>query len=117
MGFFDFMKMSVDIDLAQTVVFPGNILNGVAKLNVTGDIEFVGIRLIARGVEYVKVAYEVQEGPDSEGNYRTVTHYTENTRVWNPLDTGKCPQMPTDTDRYQQIVNIYIEYFFFSFSL
>ena len=81
MGFFDSMRMSVSLDLAQNVVFPGNILNGTAKLNVTGDIEFVGIRLIARGMEYVKVSYDEQEGPDSEGNYRTVTRHTDHNQL------------------------------------
>ena len=62
MGLFDSWKVRVNTNLRHTVLYPGNVLEGVVELSVSSPIPFTAVRIKAVGKERVHIKIVLTNG-------------------------------------------------------
>ena len=85
MGFFDSWKVKVKAHLRHYVLYPGNIVEGFAEINVASPIEFVAVRVKVAGKERVTIRRERPQ--DAQGNRPPPEVFLSNTCTLKQLVT------------------------------
>jgi hypothetical protein len=94
MGFFDSWKVKINTNLRHSVLYPGNVLEGVVELRVDGYIDFTAVRIKVTGKERVHIRRE-RSGPNPD-DPPVVENYRESCVVYKQLVTlaGAMKTMP-----------------------